>query len=288
MGFAQHQSFYLRPQWLNKGMDEIQKDSRFFYQEDHFERLGIGKNMAKSVRYWMNATKVMKDVKTTTTEQHLTHFGSLVHTYDPYLQKTFTVGLLHYFLTTDESIATTWYWFFNIFKEDVFDRQTVMLALEKWVGETQEKAVSTNSLKRDIDCLFLTYLNKNFENATPEDVIRSPFEELGLLMQTIRTSYTKMPLVDATHYDLLYAALLIYAQKHHTNELSISDLVNEPELWGKIFNLNRSTIVEAIEEMQKRYPIVFTRTNRLDIVRLKNVIEPLDFIEQYYKKEAAK
>lgn len=285
MGFAQHQSFYLRPQWLHKGMTEIKKNPRFFYEDDHFERLGIGKNMAKSVRHWMNATSVMKEVKSTTTEQHLTEFGMLVSQYDPYLQKLFTTGLLHYFLTTDEKIATTWYWFFNYFKEDVFDRQSVLEALESWVKLTQDKEVSTNSLKRDIDCLFLTYLMKEFDKATPEDVIRSPFEELGLLAQTIHNSYIKMPLVNLKNYDLLYTSLLLYAKKHDSYEISVDDLVNAPELWGKVYNLNRSTIVEAIEEIQKQFSIVFTRTNRLDIIRIKEQVDPITHIQTYYERE---
>lgn len=285
MGFGQHQSFYLRPQWLHKGMFEVKQNPRFFYEDDHFERLGIGKNMAKSVRHWMNATNVMIDVKSIQTEQHLTEFGLIIEQYDPHLQKNFTVGLLHYFLTTNEKIATTWYWFFNYFKEDVFDRNTVLEALEAWVKTTQDKPVSLNSLKRDIDCLFLTYLIKDFENATPEDVIKSPFEELGLIVQTLRTSYTKMPIVEYKNYNLLFASLLLYVQKHNINEISVDDLVNAPELWGKVFNLNRSTIVEAIEEMQKQFPIIFTRTNRLDIVRIKEPINPMAYIKVFYEKE---
>lgn len=285
MGFGQHQSFYLRPQWLHKGMFEVKQNPRFFYEDDHFERLGIGKNMAKSVRHWMNATNVMIDVKSIQTEQHLTEFGLIVEQYDPHLQKNFTVGLLHYFLTTNEKIATAWYWFFNYFKEDVFDRNSVLEALEAWVKTTQDKTVSINSLKRDIDCLFLTYLIKNFENATPEDVIKSPFEELGLIVQTLRTSYTKMPIVESKNYNLLFASLLLYVQKHNINEISVDDLVNAPELWGKVFNLNRSTIVEAIEEMQKQFPIIFTRTNRLDIVRIKEPIDPMAYIKVFYEKE---
>ncbi|MFP9128871.1 DUF4007 family protein [Niallia sp. BSM11] len=285
MGFGQHQSFYLRPQWLHKGMFEVKQNPRFFYEDDHFERLGIGKNMAKSVRHWMNATNVMIDVKSIQTEQHLTEFGLIIEQYDPHLQKNFTVGLLHYFLTTNEKIATTWYWFFNYFKEDVFDRNTVLEALEAWVKTTQDKPVSLNSLKRDIDCLFLTYLIKDFENATPEDVIKSPFEELGLIVQTLRTSYTKMPIVEYKNYNLLFTSLLLYVQKHNINEISVDDLVNAPELWGKVFNLNRSTIVEAIEEMQKQFPIIFTRTNRLDIVRIKEPINPMAYIKVFYEKE---
>lgn len=285
MGFAQHQSFYLRPQWLNKGMTEIKKNPRFFYEADHFETLGVGKNMAKSIRYWMHATCVIEEVKSTHIEHHLTKFGELVEQYDPYLQRPFTIGLLHYFLTTDKDTATTWYWFFNHFKEDVFDRQSALEALESWVKGNIKKSVSASSLKRDIDCLFLTYLVKEFNNLTPEEVIRSPFEELGLMTQTIRINSTKMPLLYSNNYELLFASLLLYSNKYDNLEFSIEELVNAPELWGKIFNLNRSTIVEIILDMQKTFPVTFTRTNRLDIVRIKEEIDPISFIQSVLERE---
>lgn len=285
MGFGQHQSFYLRPQWLHKGMFEVNKNPRFFYEEDHFERLGIGKNMAKSVRHWMLATNVIKDVRGTKTEQHLTKIGELIEKHDPYLQKTFTKGLLHYYLTTNENIATTWYWFFNYYKEDVFDKASVLESLENWVKSSIDKSISINSLRRDIDCLFQMYMMKQFENATPEDVIRSPLEELGLLSQTIRNSYIKMPLASSSNQDLLFVTLIAYMNKHESYEIDINDLTNAPELWGKVFNLSRSTIVETIEEMQKQYLIVFTRTNRLDVVRVKEKIETHEQIEKFYMEE---
>ena len=43
MAFGQHQTFYLRQQWLSKGIRELIENSRFFYEADHFEKLGVGK-----------------------------------------------------------------------------------------------------------------------------------------------------------------------------------------------------------------------------------------------------
>jgi len=287
MGFGQHQSFYLRPQWLHKGIHEVNLNPRFFYEDDHFERLGVGKNMAKSIRHWIVATNVVKDVRGAKIEHHLTEVGKLVRRYDPFIQKTFTKGLLHYYLTTNKDMATSWYWFFNYYKEDVFDKVTALESLEKWTSTNIDKPVSVNSLRRDIDCLFQTYTVKDFEKATPEDVIRSPFEELGLLSQTIRNSYTKMPLIDQNNNNksLLFTTLLVYMSKYNVYEIDINDLTNAPELWGKVFNLRRSTVVELLEEMEKDYPIIFTRTNRLDVIRLKEKMSIYEHIEKFYEEE---
>ncbi|MFB1081897.1 DUF4007 family protein [Jeotgalibacillus sp. JSM ZJ347] len=287
MGFGQHQSFYLRPQWLFKGLREIQDNPRFFYQDDHFEKLGVGKNMAKAVRYWMNATKVLEEIKKDKIEHHLTKIGEIILDKDPHLQKLYTKGLLHYLLVTDKNVATTWYWFYNIYSEDVFDKNNVLNGLEDWVEENIERKVSKNSLKRDVDCLISTYLPKSFKNATPEDVIRSPFEELGLLTQTIKTNYTKMKLTDYND-DLVFTVLLLYMDKHSKSEISVTELVRAPELLGRTFNLSQSDIVGTIENLvKKEYPIIFTRTNRLDIIRIEDDIDILKYINKSLDKEGS-
>ncbi|MDG5472074.1 DUF4007 family protein [Jeotgalibacillus sp. ET6] len=285
MGFGQHQSFYLRPQWLYKGMREIYDNPRFFYEDDHFEKLGVGKNMAKSVRYWMTATKILDEVKKTKIEHYLTDKGSIVLKKDPHLQKNFTKGLLHYLLVTDINVATTWYWFFNVYNEEVFDKASLSKELENWVEEKFKRKVSINSQRRDIDCLIATYLPKNFKDATPEDVIRSPFEELGLLAQTIKTNYTKMTISNFS-LNLIYTVLLIYMEKHDKNELSINELVYSPELLGRVFQFSQSEIVEIVENLVKEgFPVVFTRTNRLDIVRIQNKYTSIDFINKSFAEE---
>jgi hypothetical protein len=61
MPFAKHETFYIREGWLFKGMAEIKKAedegqrSTIFLDPDAPERLGIGQNMVRSLRFWMLA-----------------------------------------------------------------------------------------------------------------------------------------------------------------------------------------------------------------------------------------
>ncbi|MCY9076434.1 DUF4007 family protein, partial [Bacillus inaquosorum] len=55
MAYGRHESFYLRDKWLSKGMKAISEDSRFFYDKDGFEKIGLGKNMVRSLRFWLLA-----------------------------------------------------------------------------------------------------------------------------------------------------------------------------------------------------------------------------------------
>lgn len=288
MGFGQHQTFYLRQQWLTKGLSEVKKDSRFFYEPEHFEILGVGKNMAKSIRHWLNVTQLIEEKRSTKTEIVMTDLARVIFQYDPYVKTRFTLYILHYLLATEKNEASTWYWFFNVFNERVFTKQMLIEKLEQWVKENFEKAVSTNSLKRDVDCLIQLYTEKEFRNQTPEDVIKSPFESLGLVHQTIGTHFIKSEAQYDFIVNVLYITLLKYSEKHNINEVSLNELVNGEELWGKVFNLNRDSIIEYLEGVQKHYPIVFTRTNRLDMIRLDTGASWLEEMKIAYENEVFK
>ena len=286
MAFGQHQTFYLRQQWLTKGLIETTKDSRFFYNPEHFEILGVGKNMAKSIRYWLTATELVKEERSTQTEIVLTDFGKIVFDKDLYVKNPYTLGLLHYELCTSQSVATTWYWFFNIFNERTFTKETLNEQLNKWVSENLNKKVSANSIKKDIDCLLALYTEKEYINQTPEDVIRSPFEELSLIRKTVGAEivYMKRAIQSQELPAILYSVLVKYFEKHNVKEISLNELVNGVELWGKVYNLNRDQVIEQLDIVKNKYPITFTRTNHLDVIRIDQV-EWLTEIEKIYETE---
>ena len=80
MGFGQHQTFYLRQQWLTKGLTEVNKNSRFFFEPEHFEILGVGKNMAKSIRHWLNVTQLIEEKRSNKTEFVMTDLAKVIFT----------------------------------------------------------------------------------------------------------------------------------------------------------------------------------------------------------------
>ncbi|MEK4521147.1 DUF4007 family protein [Psychrobacillus sp. FSL W7-1493] len=285
MAFGQHQTFYLRQQWLNKGLKEIKDKPRFFYEDNHFEVLGVGKNMAKSIRYWLSATKLTKEVRTTQVEVVPTDLAEVITMYDPYIKHQFSLSLLHYLLVTERNEATTWYWFFNIFNERVFTKVMLIEQLTKWVAESFQKQVSISTLKKDIDCLVQLYSAKDYNNHTPEDVIRSPFESLGLIQMTTGQNYMKSQPTYKPSTSILFITLIKYFKKHNVNEISLSELVNGEELWGRVYNLNRDTILTYIDEIQEKYPVKFTRTSRLDVIRIEKKFEWLDEVRAVYENE---
>src|SRR6266704_1925676 len=105
MGFAKHETFYIRAGWLFKGMAAIKRAEdaghlpTIFLDADAPERLGIGQNMVRALRFWIQATGLAEErFEERQRVQHLTPFGELVWEYDRYLENTTTLWLLHYHL----------------------------------------------------------------------------------------------------------------------------------------------------------------------------------------------
>src|SRR6476660_8018659 len=58
--FSGHETFVLRSNWLKKAYDLLQERPDLFFLEDAFVRLGVGKNMAQSIRFWGRACNIFE------------------------------------------------------------------------------------------------------------------------------------------------------------------------------------------------------------------------------------
>jgi hypothetical protein len=59
--FSGHQTFVARNGWLEKGVRLIQDDPGGFLAADSVVRLGVGKNMVESIKYWCLQTGLIED-----------------------------------------------------------------------------------------------------------------------------------------------------------------------------------------------------------------------------------
>jgi hypothetical protein len=68
--------------WLKKGFDQATQDPAIFLQDDATVRLGVGKNMVRSIRYWCSAFKLLEEDCPTEFGQQLLGLTG----WDPYLK----------------------------------------------------------------------------------------------------------------------------------------------------------------------------------------------------------
>ena len=281
--FARHETFHLRFGWLKKGFDLVVEDSNIFQSEDAPVRLGVGKNMVRSIRYWCNTFKVLSG-------NNPSKFGSRLFAdggWDSFLEDPASLWLLHWNLLKPTCEAAAWYFTFFEFKKVEFTTDELLKELNEW-QQTLNKQVVESSLKKDISCILRMYGSEDGNKSFLEDSIDSPFQQLGLI-QNLGGKYSFKTGAKANLPALIVvAACLEYASwmSETAKTIAISRLVYDPGSPGMAFKLSENVLCEAIEKVVRSH-------NELDLSDTAGLIQfsfkrdpkylAEDIIDEYYQ-----
>jgi hypothetical protein len=294
--FAKHETFHIREGWLFKGMAAVaeatQSDTpyNFFLEADAPERLGMGRNMVRALRYWMQATGLAVEQYEGHSVPRLTQFGELVWQHDPYLENEGTLWLIHYYLSGNRDEATSWYWFFNHFASVSFSDKQASEALQNWVITVEpDRRVAQSSLKKDVACLLRTYLLDG-KGSNPENLLESPLAQLGILAQFGEGGQKRYHWQKADT-NQLHPLILLYVlvdrqrqERPSLSEVRLSQVLQEPMNAGRVFNLTTAVLTDLIAALNKEYPdlaVRFVRTAGLDQLTLPEV-DCTEILARYY------
>lgn len=288
MKFRAHDTFFIRKGWLNKGLRNVNADAGVFMgsKGNPMDVLGIGANMVKALRYWLQAVKLTSEPAAGRKEQSLTEFGKVVFDNDPYIEEMGTLWLLHYQLASNKDDATAWYYFFNEFKATEFTKEDFVKQLSNYIRINGEE-VSERSLEDDYTCIINTYVSRmksNPEKVQPESNIDCPFGELGLI--DIANKKDKLYKKSTPKKDLIHPLVVlsvILDQANGKEEIKISSIQNDPCNAGKIFNLDIITLTALLYKIELMGYIKVIRTAGLDVIRITKDISFIECIEDYYK-----
>jgi len=289
-----HESFALRKGWLHKGIRNVKKDARIFSRDDACDILGIGTNMVKAMRYWLNATQVIYEDGRR--QQFISDIGKIIDENDPYFEERGTNYIIHYLLASNKDNATAWWWLFNVLKGATIDKRQFVEDFTEYckVHGAEEITPAQKVLESEFNTLIRTYCGRedNEENADPEETKVCPLTELRLVVlgdikhkqDGADKEFKKaMPDKDDIHPWIAYAVISKKQEQLDTDEIQISELLNGENNIGKIFNLDRSTIFYLIEKIERSGLIHITRTAGLDVIRVKNKMGFEDCLKAYYK-----
>ena len=98
MKFRAHETFFIRKGWLNKGLSQVYRNGDVFISKEvnPMDVFGIGSNMVKSLRYWMQAVGLTQEPAKGRRTQTLTTLGESVYAHDRYIEEIGTLMLLQY------------------------------------------------------------------------------------------------------------------------------------------------------------------------------------------------
>lgn len=287
MRFRAHETFFIRKGWLYKGMKNVIHDRTVFMGDNGnpMDILGIGANMVKSLRYWLQAVGLTIEPTSGKKYQEFTPFGTIIHNNDKYIEEIGTLWLLHYKLATNEADATAWYYFFNEFNRNEFNRDDFVKQLNTYIL-LNESEVSERSLDDDFNCIINTYVPRSKSNpgkVHPENNIDCPLGELSLVdiaNKKAKTYKKSNPKLDSIHPLVVLAVIIDQAKGE--KQIRISSIQNDKCNAGKVFNLDIITLTSLLNKIELMGYIKVVRTAGLDVIDIERQIDFLGCVQEYY------
>jgi len=276
-----HEKFSLREGWLNKGILCVRDNPKVFSGNDGPDSLGVGNNMVKSIRYWMQAFDLIEESQKDGAK--LSQLGEVICAEDVFFEDIFTLWVLHSNLVKNIEKSTVWYMFFNRCSAEEFSKleifNLIKMELFKYIGNN---SAPDGSIKDDIDVLLNMYTKGNIKNDDPEDKNVSPFATLGLIKKEEEKYFRIHPdLRKINEWVILYELSCMFEKEENISIDAIS--VAEKSL-GSIYNLSRVTINGYLDRLDSLGYIKVDRTAGLDMVYPVNVKSHIEVIKEYYKQ----
>ena len=260
MKFSGHETFPLREGWLHKGLALLINEPQKFLEKEVADTLGVGRNMAKSIRYWLISTGLAENNQGHQKEHEVplipTQLGTLIWEKDCYFLEKGTWWILHANLVNNFEGNTTWSWFFNQFNHDRFDRAVCLESLRRFIQSLQKRCPGTPTLNRDLGCMLLSYARSiPATNDDPEDGADCPFRELDLLNYYRESGYYQSnhsikPIPPAVFGYVMSLSFSDLSCSGKSFDVKLTDATRNPGSPGRVFCLNGETLFETVSRVE--------------------------------------
>jgi|SRR5581483_5218193 len=182
--FSGHETFPCRYAWLPKAYIALQKDPGTFSNEDFaIVELGVGKNMVRAIRFWVQVMGVAQFSSDGGYE--ITRFGKLLlgdRGLDRFLEDRRTLWLLHWKLLSHiEEPLFAWDYMVNRWLHPEINRIDVTRAFQSEARQIDRK-LSPVTLEQHFDVFLHTYTpTRSRKGEIQEDNLDCPLVELELI-----------------------------------------------------------------------------------------------------------
>ncbi|MGI4886466.1 MAG: DUF4007 family protein [Janthinobacterium lividum] len=185
--FSGHESFPCRYTWLPKAYRAIHANADIFDDDNHaMVKLGVGKNMVKSIRFWVQSFGIAEQ-RPGQRGLFITTFGhAIFHAQagqDPFLEDIRTLWLLHWKVSTigDEPLFA-WHFLLNQWQNPEFAPSEVIKAFGV-ESDRMDRSLSDSTKEQHFNIFLHTYVPVKARkgNEILEENLDCPLTELHLL-----------------------------------------------------------------------------------------------------------
>lgn len=260
--FSGHESFACRYAWLPKAYRAIARNPAIFFDEEEaMVEMGIGKNMVRSLRFWIDAMDVARPDANKT--HVLTEFAHQVlgpNGFDPFLEDERTLWLLHWNISSKSPALFAWRYMLGEWPYPEFTRSEALEAFKRQSGKFGFKH-SDVTLAQHLDVFIHTYYAARKGKVAIEDSLDGPLVGLGLLVlsgekrgETGRWenvfSFRREPKPDITP-KLFEYCVIDFWNRHAPQDgtLGLRVLSTMPSSPGQVFKLTEDDVRQRLEDI---------------------------------------
>lgn len=302
--FSGHETFPCRYAWLPKAVSAIGHSPNIFSREDQaIVELGVGKNMVRAIRFWLQATCMAEPSENG--GYKATQFGDLIlgeNGLDRYLEDRCTLWLLHWKLSTHvEEPLFAWDYLINRWSDPEIIRAEVIKTFDR-EAKRLEKELSRVTLEQHFDVFLHTYIpTRGRKGDIQEDNLDCPLVEIELLERIGDKpstavegrhepvyAFRREPKSDITP-ELFVYCLFDYWNRRKRNEttLTFRDISVAHGSIGQVLKLPEWDIRERLEKLKEESDGLFEYEETASLQRIictsrKNISEK-DLLSRIYK-----
>ena len=273
--FSGHESFHCKSLWLKKGYDYLLAGNHFT-DIDSVAKLGVGKNMVASIRFWLRAFGLSQSDELTGIADFFfdTEYGR-----DPYAEDLNTLWVLHFLLvvTGVASIYNLTFVEYQREKKEFSKDELRNFIKRKCSVPEQRNVYNENTVKKDIGVLLKNYVApkglKNIEDFSALLI------GLGLIVNKDSDVYSyRVTEPEDIAPDVVLFALLTLSGRDKT--LSF-DILQKLSL---VFCLPIISLIDIIRKIEKLYPgmVVFSDNSGIKNVQFIGELNRFNVLDNYY------
>lgn len=267
--FSGHESFACRYAWLPKAYRAIRRDSAIFGDETRaMVELGLGKNMVRSLRFWVEAAGIASTDPDQARSLKATEFADALlgeNGADPFLEDRRTLWLIHWQLCSrSDGALFAWDFLFSRWPYPELTRTEALAAFRR-ESERLGHEHSQVTLAQHLDVFLHTYLSARAGKTALEDSLDGPLVELDLLQSVGERK------VEGGRFETVYAfrrepkpeiskTLFDYCvddfwRRFHPGEASLTlrDIAMAPGSPGQVFKLPEDDVRARLEARSRVY-----------------------------------